>query len=257
MAIADDDIERIRSTVSIVDIVGQHVQLKRTGRNWVGLCPFHAERTPSFNVREETGRYRCFGCDKSGDVFTFVQETEHTDFVGSVEYLANRAGIQLTEASPGRSKERARRKALVEAMDAAVEWYHQRLLTSPDAASGARLPARPRVWPVTSHASSSSAGRPTIGMYWRKGRASARSCCATTGSCSATVATGCRTRSAPVCCSRSSPRMATQWRSAVGYCPARPIRRSTRTVPRRRSTRSRRFCTASTGPRATSSTRTR
>jgi DNA primase len=133
MAIADDDIERIRSTVSIVDIVGQHVQLKRTGRNWVGLCPFHAERTPSFNVREETGRYRCFGCDKSGDVFTFVQEVEHTDFVGSVEYLANRAGIQLTEASPGRSKERARRKALVAAMNTTVEWYHERLLTSPDA----------------------------------------------------------------------------------------------------------------------------
>jgi DNA primase len=133
MAIAEDDIERIRSTVSIVDIVGQHVQLKRTGRNWVGLCPFHAERTPSFNVREETGRYRCFGCDKSGDVFTFVQEVEHTDFVGSVEYLANRAGIQLTETSPGQNQQRARRKRLVEAMNQAVEWYHERLLTSADA----------------------------------------------------------------------------------------------------------------------------
>ncbi len=133
MAIADDDIERIRSTVSIVDIVGQHVQLKRTGRNWVGLCPFHAERTPSFNVREETGRYRCFGCDKSGDVFTFVQEIEHTDFPGSVEYLANRAGIQLTETSPGQSEHRARRKRLVAAMNQAVEWYHDRLLTAPDA----------------------------------------------------------------------------------------------------------------------------
>ena len=133
MAIADDDIERIRSTVSIVDLVGQHVQLKRVGRNWVGLCPFHAERTPSFNVREETGRYRCFGCDKSGDVFTFVQETEHTDFVGSVEYLANRAGIQLTETSPGQNQQRARRKKLVEAMNQAVEWYHERLLTAPDA----------------------------------------------------------------------------------------------------------------------------
>ncbi len=133
MAIAEDDIERIRSTVNIVDIVGQHVQLKRTGRNWVGLCPFHAERTPSFNVREETGRYRCFGCDKSGDVFTFVQEVEHTDFVGSVEYLANRAGIQLTETSPGQNQQRARRKRLVEAMNQAVEWYHERLLTSADA----------------------------------------------------------------------------------------------------------------------------
>ncbi len=133
MAIADEDIERIRSAVSIVDVVSQHVQLKRIGRNWVGLCPFHAERTPSFNVREETGRYRCFGCDKSGDIFTFVQEHEHTDFVGAVEYLANRAGIQLTEADAGRSRERARRKRLVAAMGEAVEWYHERLLKSPDA----------------------------------------------------------------------------------------------------------------------------
>src|SRR5215204_5663114 len=133
MAIADDDIERIRSTVSIVDVISQHVQLKRTGRNWVGLCPFHAERTPSFNVREETGRYRCFGCDKSGDVFTFVQEHERMDFVGAVEYLANRAGIQLTSASTGQSRERARRKRLVEAMGQAVEWYHARLLKGPDA----------------------------------------------------------------------------------------------------------------------------
>jgi DNA primase len=133
MAISDDDIERIRSSVSVVDVIGQHVQLKRTGRNWVGLCPFHAEKTPSFNVREETGRYRCFGCDKAGDIFTFVQEIEHTDFVGAVEYLANRAGIQLTYTSTGQSKERARRKKLVEAMDVAVEWYHRRLLTDPDA----------------------------------------------------------------------------------------------------------------------------
>ena len=133
MAIADEDIERIRSTVSIVDVIGQHVQLKRSGRNWLGLCPFHAERTPSFNVREETGRYRCFGCDKSGDVFTFVQEHEHTDFLGAVEYLANRAGIQRTYTNTGQSRERARRKRLVEAMAAAVDWYHERLLKGADA----------------------------------------------------------------------------------------------------------------------------
>jgi DNA primase len=133
MAIADDDIERIRSTVSIVDVISQHVQLKRTGRNWVGLCPFHAERTPSFNVREETGRYRCFGCDKSGDVFTFVQEIDHIDFVGAVESLANRAGIQLTDATAGQSKARERRKRLVAAMQQAVEWYHERLLKGSDA----------------------------------------------------------------------------------------------------------------------------
>ena len=133
MGIVDEDIERLRSTVSIVDTVQQYVALKRVGRNWVGLCPFHAEKSGSFNVREETGRYKCFGCDKGGDVFTFIQEIEHLDFPGAVEHLAAKAGIQLNYTTTGQSKERARRKQLVEAMDEAVEWYHQRLLNDPDA----------------------------------------------------------------------------------------------------------------------------
>jgi DNA primase len=133
MAIDDNDIERLRSTVSIVDTVQQYVALKRVGRNWVGLCPFHAEKTGSFNVREETGRYKCFGCQAGGDVFTFVQEIEHLDFPGAVEHLAAKAGIQLTYTDAGQSKERARRKQLVETMGDAVEWYHQRLLTDPAA----------------------------------------------------------------------------------------------------------------------------
>src|SRR5687768_6189916 len=133
MAIADDDIERLRSTVSVVDVVGQFVSLRKVGRNWKGLCPFHAENTASFNVREETGRYKCFGCDKGGDVFTFVQEHEHLDFVGAVEFLAAKAGIQLTYTSTGQSRERARRRQLVEAMAQAVDWYHRRLLDDPAA----------------------------------------------------------------------------------------------------------------------------
>jgi len=137
MAISDDDLERLRSSVSIVDVISQHVPLKRTGRNWVGLCPFHGERSPSFNVREEMGRYKCFGCGVSGDVFRFVQDFEHVDFVTAVEQLAARAGIQLTYTSGGESRERQHRKRLIESMNAAVDWYHQRLLTSPDA-RGAR-----------------------------------------------------------------------------------------------------------------------
>jgi len=137
MAISDDDLERLRSSVSIVDVISQHVPLKRTGRNWVGLCPFHGERSPSFNVREEMGRYKCFGCGVSGDVFRFVQDVEHVDFVTAVEQLASRAGIQLTYTSGGESRERQHRKRLIESMNAAVDWYHQRLLTSPDA-RGAR-----------------------------------------------------------------------------------------------------------------------
>ncbi len=133
MAIVDEDIERIRSTMSIVDVVQGYVALRRVGRNWVGICPFHAEKSGSFNVREETGRYRCFGCGAAGDVFKFVQEIEHTDFVGSVEQLATKAGIQLHYTSGGENKERLRRKQLVEAMSKAVAWYHERLLTATDA----------------------------------------------------------------------------------------------------------------------------
>ena len=133
MGIVDEDIERLRSTVSIVDTIQQYVALKRVGRNWVGLCPFNAEKSGSFNVREETGRYKCFGCDKGGDVFTFVQEIEHLDFPGAVEHLAAKAGIQLNYTTTGQSQERARRKQLTEAMNEAVEWYHQRLLNDPDA----------------------------------------------------------------------------------------------------------------------------
>ena len=133
MAIHDEDIERVRSSVSIVDVVQQYVTLRRTGRNWVGLCPFHAEKSGSFNVREETGRYKCFGCQAAGDLFTFVQEIEHVDFVASVEKLAARAGITLRYTSGGEGKDRQRRKKLVEALEAAVEWYHQQLLTAPGA----------------------------------------------------------------------------------------------------------------------------
>jgi DNA primase len=133
MGIVDEDIERLRSTVSIVDTVQQYVALKRVGRNWVGLCPFHAEKSGSFNVTEERGRYKCFGCDKGGDVFTFVQEIEHLDFPGAVEHIAAKAGIQLNYTTSGQSEERSRRKKLTAAMNDAVEWYHQRLLEAPDA----------------------------------------------------------------------------------------------------------------------------
>jgi len=133
MAIVEEDIERVRSAVSLVDVVSPYVQLKRVGRNHVGLCPFHAERSGSFNVRDEVGRYHCFGCGASGDVFRFVQEMEHVDFVASVEQLAAKAGVTLRYSSGGEGRDRQRRKALLEAMVRAVDWYHERLLTAADA----------------------------------------------------------------------------------------------------------------------------
>ena len=133
MAISADDIEALRQRISIVEVVQSYVALRRVGRNWVGLCPFHAEKSGSFNVREETARYRCFGCGASGDIFRFVQDIEHVDFVGAVEALAAKYGYQLTYTSGTESKDRQRRKKLVETMAAAAEWYHERLLNAPDA----------------------------------------------------------------------------------------------------------------------------
>ncbi|MDO8361727.1 MAG: DNA primase [Actinomycetota bacterium] len=134
MAIEEEDLERLRGAVVLSDVVQQYVALKRVGRNWVGLCPFHAERSGSFNVRDETGRYKCFGCDAAGDVFKFVQEIEHVDFVSAVESLANKAGIQLryTTGEAG-DRVRQKRRQLVDAMAKAVEWYHDRLLNGADA----------------------------------------------------------------------------------------------------------------------------
>jgi DNA primase len=133
MAIAEDDIQKVRSAVTLSDIVSPYAQLRRAGRSQVGLCPFHSERTPSFNVNDETGRYMCFGCGAKGDVFSFVQQIEHLDFIASVEKLAQKAGIELHYTSGAGTGERKHRKELQDLMSTAVEWYHSRLLEAPDA----------------------------------------------------------------------------------------------------------------------------
>ena len=117
----------------------------------------------------------------AGDVITFVREIEHLDFVGAVEWLAARSGITLRYTTAGEGRERQRRKRLVEAMAAAVEWYHDRLLSSGDAAAGPVVPAVTRATTARWCATTSSAGRPTSGT-----RCAARSSCPTT--CCATPA---------------------------------------------------------------------
>jgi DNA primase len=133
VGIVADDVERVRAAVSIVDVIGAEVQLRRVGRNHVGLCPFHSEKSPSFNVQGEKGFYRCFGCGASGDVFRYVMDREHVDFPAAVERLAGQAGISLRYTTSGEDASRSKRKKLVEAMTQAVDWYHQRLLTAADA----------------------------------------------------------------------------------------------------------------------------
>jgi DNA primase len=95
MGILDDDVARVREATDLVALAGEHIALKRVGRRFMGLCPFHTEKTPSFSVNPELGVYYCFGCQKSGDSITFIREIEHLDFVEAVERLAARAGITL------------------------------------------------------------------------------------------------------------------------------------------------------------------
>ncbi|HUX04039.1 MAG TPA: DNA primase [Acidimicrobiales bacterium] len=132
MAISDSDIAQVRSATDIVALISDHVALKKSGRRWSGLCPFHGEKTPSFSVNAEEGRYYCFGCRASGDQITFVREIQHLDFIEAVRLLADRAGIELHEDA-NTSKARKERQELMEAMERAVEWYHDRLLHAPDA----------------------------------------------------------------------------------------------------------------------------
>lgn len=135
MGIVDEDIDRVRASTDVVAIIGEHVALRRSGSRWVGLCPFHAEKSGSFSVNAELGLYYCFGCQAKGDVITFVREINHLDFAGALELLAGRAGIQLRYDNEAQSGAHRRRGVLVEAMGKAVAWYHQRLLNAPDAAA--------------------------------------------------------------------------------------------------------------------------
>ena len=132
MAISDSDIAAVRAATDIVALITEQVALKKTGRRWTGLCPFHGEKTPSFSVNAEEGRYYCFGCRVAGDQITWVRETMHLDFVDAVRLLADRASIELHEDANA-SKERKDRQRLLEAMERAVDWYHHRLLEAPDA----------------------------------------------------------------------------------------------------------------------------
>ena len=133
MGIVDEDVARVRDATDFVQLASEHLALKKVGRRWVGLCPFHAEKTPSFQVNAEEKLFYCFGCQAKGDVITFLREVEHLDFVEAVERLASRAGIELRYDDTATTRDRQRRDRLIEVVERAVVWYHDRLLSGPDA----------------------------------------------------------------------------------------------------------------------------
>jgi len=101
MRTSDDIVERVRDATNIVDVVSEHVQLKKRGRNYLGLCPFHNEKTPSFNVLEDKGIFKCFGCGEAGDVYSFVMKLEGLTFVETLEKLAKAANIEFERNTQG------------------------------------------------------------------------------------------------------------------------------------------------------------
>jgi DNA primase len=112
-------LDQVRDAADIVAVVGEHLTLRKTGRNYVGLCPFHGEKTPSFNVSREKGTYYCFGCKRGGDVIDFVMEMERVPFAEAVERLAERFGVHLPPASPEARRRKDERDQLVEVIEAA------------------------------------------------------------------------------------------------------------------------------------------
>ena len=126
-------IEEIKSRLSIVDLISSQVPLKKAGRNYKGLCPFHSEKTPSFIVFPDKGDFHCFGCGVGGDVFTFVMKTQNLDFPEALRLLAERAGVALNPAG-GESAADRERSRLFEINAAAAQFFHHVLLNSEEGA---------------------------------------------------------------------------------------------------------------------------
>jgi DNA primase len=128
--------ERVRDAVDFLELVSARTDLRRAGpRSYEGLCPFHDERTPSFSVEPVQKVYYCFGCQASGDVFRFVQETEGLDFKGALELLANRCGIELERESedPGEAERRRKGERLLELLGRTTAYYERYLWDSKEA----------------------------------------------------------------------------------------------------------------------------
>ncbi len=129
MYYTEEQIEEVRSKSDIVQIIGRYVNLKRTGSSYVGLCPFHSEKSPSFNVSPSRQMYKCFGCGVAGNVITFIMEYENYTFPEAMEFLAEQAGVTISksELSPEMKREKNLRTELVQINAKAASYYYAKL----------------------------------------------------------------------------------------------------------------------------------
>jgi DNA primase len=138
VTIPADKIEEVRSRASIVEVVSEFVNLKRSGRGYTGLCPFHHEKTPSFHVDDEKQLFHCFGCSKGGSIFDFVEQMKGLTFPEAVRLLASRYGITIeeTQRGPAENRDARIRRSMVETLREAEKLFGEILLSGPAGAPG-------------------------------------------------------------------------------------------------------------------------
>ena len=126
MPLPDEFLQELKLRTDIADVISSYVNLKRVGRNLVGLCPFHSEKTPSFSVSPENGFFHCFGCGVGGDVITFIKRIENLDYIDAVKLLASRAGLEMPTDTQSKGLSELR-KRIFEANREAARFFHKAL----------------------------------------------------------------------------------------------------------------------------------
>ncbi len=148
---SDDAFAEVKAKVDLVKVVSEHVRLTKRNKDLWGLCPFHQEDSPSFKVNPQMQSWYCFGCERSGDVFTFVELIEKTDKRGALQMLAERAGVELKKLSPEAKERSDTRKRLLAMLKLAAQYYEYVLWSSPAGEPGRRLLESRRVSEETAH----------------------------------------------------------------------------------------------------------
>jgi DNA primase len=137
-----DEITLIKARVDIIDLIGSYVQIKRSGRNFVACCPFHQEKSPSFTIFQDSQSFKCFGCQKGGDIFTFVMDHEGLSFPEAMEHLAREAGVELKPRQPRNPGQPNKEKAWKKALNLAGHFFRERFNSEEGAQARAYLEAR-------------------------------------------------------------------------------------------------------------------
>jgi DNA primase len=128
--VKQDAVQEIKDRLDLVDLVSEHLRLQKAGRDLKGLCPFHQEKTPSLYVSPEKQLWHCYGCQKGGDHFTFIQDIEHVDFKGALRLLAEKTGVILEE-SPGGGRQRELKRTIQRLNGLAAQYFHHILMENP------------------------------------------------------------------------------------------------------------------------------